>query len=187
MLREETLLRYAERAVKALNLDICATHTDTKKQRNTRLCLVETAARIGGTAIARQLEIVLGIDIVDSLTRILLGKPALIARDEALIQSSAAAGLQILGADAEGTSWRTEQAFHPERIDWNKLAGNDIHITVERSLSSGSGATVSPYDPSSGVMNAWGVVLLRAPSFNRMVLSCRDVQNGLEEANSTSH
>lgn len=65
----------ARRAVNALELDTCGTHTEMKLMADNRMCLLETAARFGGVMLVREVETVYGVDMVGELTRAALNQP----------------------------------------------------------------------------------------------------------------
>src|SRR5207248_6878136 len=94
-------------AVDALGLDCCGTHTEIKLQAGRRLCLLESAARLGGVMIVREVEEVFGVDLVDQLVRVLLGGPhdlpeRMLTSDQA---DGAAATLSMLAVACGGRPW----------------------------------------------------------------------------------
>lgn len=175
------LFGLADEAVRALGLQNCATHTEFKLMSGRSVGLLEVAARVGGTAIARQVHATQGICLVDHLLSALLGT-ALETSAQTFSQpvTSAAAGLQVIGADMRGRPWRRALAFDHRCIDWTEWLGSDIDVQLERSLSPPAGTWVTPYDPSRGVLNAASVLFVTAPDATRLLRACQQIVNGLE-------
>ncbi len=175
------LFGLAEQAVRTLGLQNCATHTELKLMPGRAVGLLEVAARMGGTAIARQVRATQGICLVDHLLTTLLGT----ARNEPAPTvspplASAAAGLQVLGADAWGRPWQHTLSFEHNRIDWTEWLGPDVDVRLERSLSPPAGSWVAPYDASRGVLNAANVLFVTAMDPDRLLYACQQISNGLE-------
>lgn len=174
------LFRLAEAAVQALGLHNCATHTEFKLMPNRTVGLLEVAARVGGTSIARQVRATQGICLVEHLLMALLGSGESPPQPVASPVAAAAAGLQVLGADARGSPWRQPHAFDHRRINWTEWLGSDVEVRLERSLSPPNGSKVAPYDASRGVLNAASVLFVTAPSPSRLLQACQHIMNGLE-------
>jgi len=173
----------AGRAVDALCLENCATHTEIKLQANGELCLIETAARVGGMAIARQLDQVWRLDIVTLLGQILLGEacdiPPLRVEGDA---RRAAASLAVIGADSNGNPWSRPLPFFPDQIDWVRISEDeDIQVRVEWAQSGKAGALVHPYDEFRGVLNYWGMLFVDAPDARRLNRVCLNIMDNLEK------
>jgi biotin carboxylase len=175
------LFDLANEAVRALGLQNCATHTEFKLMSGRSVGLLEVAARVGGTAIARQVHATQGLCLVDHLLTALLGTE-LETSTQSFSQpvASATAGLQVIGADMRGRPWREALAFDHRRIDWTEWLGPEVDVRLERSLSPPAGTWVTPYDPSRGVLNAASVLLVTAPDASRLLGACQQIVNGLE-------
>jgi len=175
------LFGLAEAAVRALGLQNCATHTEFKLMSARAVGLLEVAARVGGTAIARQIHVTQGVCLVDRLLTALLGThwqddaPALVPR-----AAPAAAGLQVIGADAQGRPWRQALPFDYHLIDWTEWLGPDVEVRLERSLSPPAGGWVAPYDASRGALNTASILFVTATDPDRLLDACHRIANELE-------
>ncbi len=175
------LFGLAEAAVQALGLQNCATHTELKLMSDGAVGLLEVAARVGGTAIARQVLATQGICLIDQLLTALLGTswhgaaPALIPP-----VVSAAAGLQVIGANTRGQPWRQSLPFNHHRIDWIEWLGSEVEVRLERSLSPPAGTWVTPYDASRGALNTASVLFVTATDSDRLLDACHRITNELE-------
>lgn len=177
------LFSMAQEAVGALGLQDCATHTEFKLMPGRTVGLLEVAARIGGTAIAHQTHAVYGICLVDQLVSGLLGMaPQTPLLSHCAPQAKAAAGLEVLGADAQGRPWKKAYPFDAQRIDWTSLVGPDTGVRLERSLSSPPGTLIAPYGAGRGVLNAGAVLFVTATDPYKLLSACQNIMNGLENA-----
>ncbi|MEU9992591.1 ATP-grasp domain-containing protein [Streptomyces sp. NPDC048045] len=154
----------ARRAVEALGLENCGTHTEIKLGADGRMWVIETAARFGGAMTVPQIEEVFGLDLVGMFTDQLLGRPAdWPSRALTPADAEGAAGsLVVLAVDGEGAPW-------PRRHLWDSAsvirsapvrAGSTLSVVHESSLPDGTPVPV--YDPAAGANTMAGLCLLSA-------------------------
>jgi len=180
---DAVLMHLAERAVRAIGLQNCVTHTEFKLMRNREIGLLEVAARIGGTTIARQVHEVYGICLVDQLLSSLLGEPAVRSHTQRPPASFGAAGsLEVLGANAQGVPWSQPHRFQFDLIDWATLTGPGVTVELEHGQSLESGSTIHPYVLGRGILNAGAVLYVKAADASSLLKACHDILNNLESA-----
>ncbi|MFI9802945.1 acetyl-CoA carboxylase biotin carboxylase subunit family protein [Streptomyces sp. NPDC052301] len=158
------IVELARRAVEALGLENCGTHTEIKLGAHGRMWVIETAARFGGAMTVPQIEQVFGLDLVAMFTDQLLGRPvswpsrALTPADA----DGAAGSLVVLAVDGAGAPW-------PRRHLWDSTsvirsapvaAGSTLSVVRESSLPDGTPVPV--YDPAAGANTMAGLCLLSA-------------------------
>ncbi|WP_430738975.1 ATP-grasp domain-containing protein [Streptomyces aureocirculatus] len=154
----------ARRAVDALGLRDCGTHTEIKLGADGGMWLIETAARFGGAMTVPQIEEVFGLDLVGMLVDHLLGRRVeWPERALAPAQARGAAGsLVVLAVDGRGRAW-------PDRKIWDFPAvsaktplsrGSRLSVVAESSLPDGS--VVPVYDPAAGANTMAALCLLSA-------------------------
>lgn len=161
---QDRVVDLARRAVDALGLRDCGTHTEIKLGSDGRMWLIETAARFGGAMTVPQTEEVYGVDLVGMLVDHLLGRT--VAWPERVLgpaQARRAAGsLVVLAVDGRGAAW-------PDRRIWDFPAvrdavalseGSSLSVVPESSLPDGS--TVPVYDPAGGANTMAALCLLSA-------------------------
>jgi biotin carboxylase len=127
---------------------------------NGEVSFLETAARMGGVAIAKELDEVFGIDYVDLFLGVILGEHAHLPAFEAAAPKCAAASVAVIACDSAGTPWKTSRTFEPGVVDWQALVDGlaRVHIQVAQSVPNGS--AVPPYDISGGLLNYAGQAFL---------------------------
>ncbi len=179
-IKKQILINVAQKAIDALALENCATHTELKLTANGGVMLIETAARMGGVAIARQLHTVFDINYVDLLICILLGEECDIPKFEAKQPQIAAASMSLIAANSKGMPWESSRYFDPVGIDWHELAGDDIKVSVERAQSMEYGCEMPPFFSSGGVLTNAGIAFVTAPNVYRLATAVKDILNGLE-------
>lgn len=173
----------ARRAVDALGLDTCATHTEMKLQRNGDLCLIESAARFGGVNIVRQIETVFDIKPIQMLARALLGEPVEYPDQMLTAGRAAAASLSIIATDASGQPWRRERPiWNSKAVDWSKLLSAESAIETVIGLSLPDGTPMPISDGADGSLAYAGLFFLKAPDAETLVRDSYSVLNGLESA-----
>ncbi|MEU8587320.1 ATP-grasp domain-containing protein [Streptomyces sp. NPDC048664] len=161
---QHRIVELAERAVDALRLENCGTHTEIKLGADGRMWVIETAARFGGAMTVPQIEEVFGLDLVGMFTDQLLGaSPDWPTRALTPADATGAAGsLVVLAVNGDGTPW-------PGRRRWDSSvvvrtapvgAGSTLSVVGESSLPDGS--VVPEYDPAAGANTMAGLCLLSA-------------------------
>ena len=183
--RQRQIEELARAAVDALELDYCATHTEIKFQRDRRLCLLESAARIGGAMIPRIVYEAFQVDLIDLLLRALLGRD--LDLPERMLTSGppggqAVASLMLVATDSKGRPWRTLPAFRPDRVDWSRLTSPDTEVEIVRGQTLPSGSPMPAYSPTAGTRNYAGTLFLRSPDPVTLQADCLRIVDGLEAA-----
>ncbi|MEW2625915.1 ATP-grasp domain-containing protein [Streptomyces sp. NPDC048106] len=181
--RQRRIEEVARRAVDALELSTCATHTEMKLLDGERVCMLETAARFGGVLLTREVEHVHGVDMIGAYTRAALGeKPGL--PDSMLVEAAAraAGSVALYAADAQGRPWKRLPRFVPDQIDWGALVSPGTKVEVFDGLTQPSGSPMPLYDAAAGYLNSAGLVFLTAPDPATLVADAHAIMNGLEDA-----
>jgi biotin carboxylase len=173
----------ARRAVDALGLETCGTHTEIKLMADHGMCLLESAARFGGVLLVREVEAVYGVDMVGALTVAALGeRPSL--PPEMLTRSTdrAAGSVALYAIDARGEPWSSAPVFEPGRVDWSALVSADTRVEIFPDLTMPPGGPMPPYDPPNGYLNSAGVLFLTARGPEELLCDAYSIMNGLEAA-----
>ncbi|MFD0275240.1 acetyl-CoA carboxylase biotin carboxylase subunit family protein [Kitasatospora sp. NPDC127111] len=172
----------SRRAVDALGLENCGTHTELKLMKDGGLVVIETAARFGGLLTTRQVHEVFGLDPIGMLVRQLLGER--VRYPEAMLTDGvrAAASVAVVPADAAGVPWRSRPVWNPQAVDWQSLLSPGSTIEAVPAFAMPAGQPVPAFDPSAGSRNWLGVYLLSAVDAATLHRDCNAVLNGLEKA-----
>ncbi|MGA4844953.1 ATP-grasp domain-containing protein [Streptomyces sp. G5(2025)] len=161
---QDRVVDLARRAVDALGLRDCGTHTEIKLGADGGMWLIETAARFGGAMTVPQIEEVFGLDLVGMLVDHLLGRPVhWPERALTPAQARGAAGsLVVLAVDGRGHAWpgRRVWDFPAVSADVPLSRGSDLSVVAESSLADGS--VVPVYDPAAGANTMAALCLLSA-------------------------
>jgi biotin carboxylase len=183
--RQREVEAAARAAVDALGLETCGTHTELKLLPDGRLSLLETAARVPGAMVVREVEEVFGVDLIGALVDGLLGLPTGLP-SQMLIGTGdlpcAAASLALLATDSTGEPWRSLPVFRPELIDWDALVGPGTAVEVIDAQSLPSGARMPRYNAASGVLNFAGLAVVISPTAAQLLEDSLSILDGLEEA-----
>jgi biotin carboxylase len=182
----EPLLRsivdMSRRAVDALGLHTCGTHTEIKLLAGQELCVVETGARFGGGLVVREAEAVWGVDLIGALIRALLGRDPGLPEQPCLVGGrEAAASVVLIGANSRGEPWRTSPPFDPAAADWARLLspGSSAQVVPDH-LAMRPGDPMPVYDGPKGVLNFGGFVFLRAKSTTSLLRDAYAIIDNLE-------
>jgi biotin carboxylase len=182
--KQRRIEEVARAAVDALELDFCGTHTEIKLQADGGVCLLESAARLGGWMIVREVAEVFGIDLIDCLVQVLLGREC--ALPDRMLTSEQATGaatsLVMLAADSKGRPWKSLPAFRPEMIDWRSLTSPSTTAEIVLGHTMASGSPMPPYSSTGGHTNYAGALFLRARDPVALRDDCLRILDGLEEA-----
>lgn len=154
--KKQHLVELMTRAVNALGFQNCATHTELKLMADGSVSFLETAARMGGVAIAKEVDEVFGLDYVDLFIGTLLGDETPPPAFETTPVRKAAASVAIMGCDSHGTPWQQSRAFLPDEVDWNALVDGLATVHIELSQSMPLAGEIKPYNASAGVLNYAG-------------------------------
>lgn len=180
--KKDIVVEAARRAIDALELQDCATHTEIKLCKDGTVQLIETAARMGGVAIAKEVEHVYGIDYIGLLIDTLLGHDGPIPAFEPQPPACAAASLSLIGVNAKGEPWQTRRRFEPARVDWTALAGPQVEVFVEYTQSMSPGDNVPLMFSAGGTLTNAGIAFVTAPGLDTLLPGLLRILNGLEHA-----
>lgn len=172
----------ARRAVEALDLDTCGTHTEIKLLAHQQVCLLETAARLGGAAITREVAAVHGVDLVTQLTRAVLGQPVTLPDQMLMTGTGAAASVALLATDSTGRPWQSQLRFVPDRVDWSRLLSPGSRIELVAASTAPSGSPMPCYDNGSGTRNFAGLAFLQASDARTLLRDTYAILDGLHVA-----
>ncbi|MEV6841515.1 ATP-grasp domain-containing protein, partial [Streptomyces sp. NPDC051133] len=111
---QQRIVDVSRRAVDALGLDTCGTHTELKLMKDGQIAVIETAARFGGLMTLRRIETVFGLDAITMFTRQLLYEAVDYPTTVPFRGTGAAASLAVVPADASGVAWRTHPIWNPD-------------------------------------------------------------------------
>lgn len=178
--KKRRIVAHIAAAVDALGFEHCATHTEIKLMRDGRVAFLETAARMGGVAIARELDEVFGIDYVDLFLGVILGEHERIPGFEENAPRRAAASVALIACDSTGTPWASRRRFEPEAVDWATLVGSRAEVRVQMAQSIAVGGQVPPYDVSGGLLNYAGQALLVSANPADLKTAAYRLLDGLE-------
>jgi biotin carboxylase len=172
----------ARGAVDALGLENCGTHTELKLLPGHEVSVIESAARIGGMMIARQMVDVFGIDPIGMLVDHSLGRPVdlpdrmLTAADA----DGATASVVLIGTDATGRPWDHDLVWDPAIVDWDSLVSPGTTVEPVDGLTIPSGSTFPRYGLADGSRCAAGLAYVRAGDSATLMRDSRAVIDGLE-------
>ncbi|MCL2784558.1 MAG: ATP-grasp domain-containing protein, partial [Propionibacteriaceae bacterium] len=176
---QQSVLEVATVAVNALMLENCGTHTEVKLTSHGPV-LIESAARLGGSAITEVIERVYGVDLVGLVTQVLLGSTGTETNGRSNEPRGAAAELSLIGADAKGTPWSSERIWDSSVLDSGvlKLSRGTVASHIP-SLTVTDGSGIAPYRPELGITNCAGILLLKSPSVEQVVRDAKHIFNSL--------
>ena len=180
--RQRRIEELARAAVDALELEDCATHLEIKLQRDRGLCLLENAARLGGSMVPRVVHEAFGVDLIDILlTALLGGEPEL---PERMLTSGptrrAVASLMLLATDSGGNPWSSLPPFRPDRVDWRRLTSPETEAEIVTGMTLPSGSPMPAFSPTAGTRNYAGMLFLRASDAGALQADCFRIVDGLE-------
>lgn len=185
VLREELQRKIEElavSAVNALNLDTCGTHTEIKLMSANGMCLLETAARPGGSTATTLAEYVFGIDLLGLQAAESLGLPQQYPERMLVSGKEAAASVYLFAADTGGRPWKSDVRFNWRNLDWDELVSPSSKVEIVPSQMVADGTVISPYRPGSGALNYCGSVIVRSPDPPTLLADSYRLIDNLEEA-----
>lgn len=161
---QDRVVDLARRAVDALGLRDCGTHTEIKLGPDGRMWLIETAARFGGAMTVPQIEEVFELDLVGMLVDHLLGRP--VAWPEQALtpaQARGAAGsLVVLAVDGRGEAWQDRRVWDFPVVASDVPLSPDSELSVVAESSLPDGSVVPVYEPAAGANTMAALCLLSA-------------------------
>ncbi|GGV27850.1 hypothetical protein GCM10010277_09650 [Streptomyces longisporoflavus] len=161
---QDRIVDLARRAVDALGLRDCGTHTEIKLGADGSMWLIETAARFGGAMTVPQIEEVFGLDLTGMLVEHLLGRPVTWP-EQALTpeQARGAAGsLVVLAVDGHGEAWQDRRIWDFPAVAARVPLSRDSELSVVKESSLPDGSIVPVYDPAAGANTMAALCLLSA-------------------------
>lgn len=161
---QRSIVDLARRAVDALGLENCGTHTEIKLGGEGRMWVIETAARFGGAMTVPQIEEVFGLDLVGMFTDQLLGdSPVWPVRALTPEDATGAAGsLVVLAVQGDGTPWARRHRWDASAVVRSAPVSAGSTLSVVRESSLPDGAPVPVYEPAAGANTMAGLCLLSA-------------------------
>jgi len=172
----------ARASVNALGLETCGTHTEFKLMSDERLCLLETAARLGGSTAVALAEVVFGIDLIGLQASEALGQHPSYPERMLTSGTGAAASLYLFAASTAGQPWAAQTAFNWKQLDWTELVSGASRVEILPSQMIPDGTVITPYRPGSGALNYAGSVLLHSPDAETLLTDSYRLINNLEAA-----
>jgi biotin carboxylase len=173
----------ARNAVNALGLDTCGTHTELKLLADGSIQLIESAARLGGVNVAREMDAVFGVDPIELLTRALLGQSVDLPPHMLTEGHGAAGSLSIIATDSAGRPWAGgERIWDSRAVDWHGLLSAGSRIEAVPGLTIPDGSAMPRYGSANGARDYAGLFYLRASDAQTLVRDCYSVLDGLEAA-----
>ncbi len=171
----------ARAAVDALGLQTCGTHTEIKLMADGGLCLIESAARLPGAMVIREVEEAFGLDMIGMLVDALAGDTSGLP-DEMRTSGArrSAASLALLATDAHGRPWSYLPTLDLDRVEWRRLTSPGTLVEVVSEATLPAGARMPRYDAAAGVLNFAGLVFLTAPDPATLLKDAYAITNGLE-------
>jgi biotin carboxylase len=179
--KKRQIIQWISRSIDALGFENCATHTEIKLMANGNISFLETAARMGGVAIAVELEEVFAIDYVDLFLSVILGEECEIPAFEMNEPRCAAASVALIGCDSNGTPWNCSRVFDPEAVDWNALLGGQCSVKIQYAQSIPVGADFPLYNNAGGVLNYAGQAFLTSDDPISLQKAAYNLLNNLEQ------
>jgi len=176
---KSNILDVVTTAIDALELENCATHTELKLLPNGTVNLLETAARMGGVAIAQELDVAFGLDYVGLYIDTLLGTTENIPSFEQNPTGNSAASLALIATDSTGKPWKSKRRFCD--IDWSELLVGETttaHVITSQSMPFDN--DFPEYDLAGGVMNYAGQLFIKAETPENLLNSAYSVLDQLE-------
>lgn len=171
----------ARRAVDAMELQFCGTHTEIKLLNKNNMCLIETAARLPGASITAMVEDSFGIDLIGTLAELLLYGSSDSIPNEMLDNKSvlATGSVALVPANASGTPWKTTPPLKKD-IDLKSIipAGVTYQIIWNKGLADGQ--DIPSYDLKKGYFNFLGGVYLKAEKTSDITKAQLSILNSLE-------
>lgn len=172
----------ARRAVTALGLETCATHTEMKLMAENQLCVIETAARVGGSMAVALSEAVFGVDLVGLQAAEALGEPQDYPERMLVTGDGAASSIFLFAADIQGNPWSAQPRLWWETLDWSGLVSPGTQVEVVWSQMIPNGNPMPAYHPGKGALSYAGAVFARSSDPVTMLADANRLINGLEAA-----
>ncbi|CAN7625431.1 ATP-grasp domain-containing protein [Pararhizobium sp. LjRoot235] len=177
--KQQLIVDFARRAVDALKLETCATHTEIKLQADGELCMVESAARTPGALMTRQILEVFDVDMIGCLARALLGEDFNVPGFQHLARNGAAGPVAIITQDSRGVPWERHPKVN-KALDLRRYLDPEVEYEIAWSADIENGSRSRAYDPHLGSMNYIANVFLKAPTVDILIQSQRQIMDSAE-------
>lgn len=177
--KQRRIVDFARKAVNALKLVTCATHTEIKLQADGELCMVESAARTPGALMTRQILDVFDVDMIGCLARALLGDNLKVPEFQHSARKGAAGPVAIITQDSEGVAWQKYPKVN-KALDLQGYLDPRVTYEITWSADIKNGAPARAYDPHLGSMNYIANVYLKAPTVDVLIQSQRQIMDSAE-------
>lgn len=179
--RQRSIEASVRAAVDALELGTCATHTEIKLQAGGRLSMIESAARLPGAMVVREIEEAYGVDMIGALVDALLGEShALPASMLVSGARRAAASLALIATDSQGRPWQSLPMMDPQRIEWRHLVGHGTSVEIVEAQTVRPGTPMPRYEAGAGVLNFAGLLFVVAADAATLLEDTISILDGLE-------
>ena len=183
--RLEEVIALARRAVDALGLENCGTHTEIKLGLEGPV-LIESAARLAGSAITEVVEHVHGVDLVGIVTGVLAGQHATETTPIGQAPDGrAAAELSLIGASSTGSAWPAPLPWAARALVDDRLGLKATRLRSVSGLTVDEGEAIQRFDPTLGIANCSGLIFATATDVGDLVRDARSFFDNLEGVLST--
>jgi biotin carboxylase len=177
--KQQRIVHFARKAVDALKLLTCATHTEIKLQMDGELCMVESAARTPGALMTRQILEVFDVDMIGCLAQALLGEDFEVPGFQHLGKNGAAGPVAIITQDSRGIPWESHPKIN-KALDLHRYLDPGVTYEITWSADIQNGSPPRAYDPRLGSMNYIANVFLKAPTVDVLIQSQRQIMDSAE-------
>lgn len=184
--RLEEVIALARRAVDALGLENCGTHTEIKLGVEGPV-LIESAARLAGSAITEVVEHVHGVDLVGVVTEVLTGQHSTGQHSTETTpigqapDGRAAAELSLIGASSTGSAWPAPLPWAARALVDDRLGLTATRLRSVSGLTVDEGEAIQRFDPTLGIANCSGMVFATATDVGDLVRDARSFFDNLED------
>ena len=165
--RQLEIARKIKPCIESLGLSFCGVHTEIKLLANSKIAVIESAARFAGWSIIPQVESVFGVDLVTTHAMSLLNpKAASVPSFEEIWgnRKGGAATINLLAVSEKGEPWDSP-------IQYRGLAGlSDIEhdgVQLEFTPYVTPGESILPFSSLDGAWNSFGKVYLQSPELKQ--------------------
>jgi biotin carboxylase len=181
--KQREIEQVARAAVDALELDTCGTHTEIKLKADGAVALIESAARLGGVNVARQINEVFGLNPIEMLSRALLGQQVEYPPQMLIHGRGAAGSVAIIATDSAGRRWADRERIWDSRaLDWDGLLSPGTNVEVVTGISLPDESPMPRYGSANGAQDFAGVFYLTARDSPTLLTETYAILDGLEQA-----
>lgn len=171
----------ARMAVDALGLETCGTHTEIMLSADETLFVIESAPRFGGCMLTMEVEAVYGFDMIEMLTRELLGERVEYPERMLTAGNGAAASLALLATDSAGRPWQHQRLWDDSELDWAALVSTGTSVDVVEQMTLPRGRPIPAYGRSNGAMNWNGIFYVQAYDAETLLNDCYSILDNMQD------